>query len=220
MFRRSLVTALAFLLAGIPLPARPAGFPSLGVVTQASAAYFNASRLSAGATVFDGDRLSTASEGLLQIRGVDSLLYLPGLSGVTLHSLANGTQAQLRNGGLVFSSTRASAMEILANGAFIRPATDAPTVAQVTLVGPKELRITARRGALEFSYDSETENIAEGASYRILLDPQPTASGRPQNQQIKEPGRKRKGFWILIIGGIAWATEWAVHEALESPDRP
>ena len=111
-------------------------------------------------------------------------------------------------------------MEILANDAFIRPAADVPTVAQVTLVGPKELQITARRGALEFSYHSETESIAEGASYRIVLDRADPPQRSSQNQPIKDPRGNRKGFWILIIGGIGWATEWAVHEALESPDRP
>jgi len=220
MCRRILAMTLAFFLVDIPLSAWPAGIPALGVVTQASAAHFNTARVSAGATVYDGDRLSTESEGLLQFRGAGSLLYLPGRSGVTLHRLPNGTQAHLSTGGLIFSSARASAMEILANDAFIRPAADVPTVAQVTLIGPKELQITARRGALEFSYHSETENIAEGASYRILLDPQETASSPSKNQKIQPPGRKPKGFWILIIGGIAWATEWAVHEALESPDRP
>ena len=176
--------------------------------------------ISAGTTVYDGDRLSTESEGLLQFRGAGSLLYLPGRSGVTLHRLPNGTQAHLSTGGLIFSSARASAMEILANDAFIRPAADVPTVAQVTLVGPKELQITARRGALEFSYHSETESIAEGASYRIVLDRADPPQRSSQNQPIKDPRGNRKGFWILIIGGIAWATEWAVHEALESPDRP
>ena len=220
MCHRILAMTLAFFLVGIRLPARPAGIPSLGVVTQASAAHFNASRVFAGTTVYDGDRLSTETEGLLQFRGAGALLYLPGLSDVTLHGLPNGMQAQLRAGGLVFSSARTSAMEILANGAFIRPAADGPTVAQVTLVGPKELQITARRGALEFSYHSETENIAESASYRILLDPQETAAGHSKNADNPLPRRKSKGFWILIIGGISWATEWAVHEALESPDRP
>jgi len=142
---------LAFFLVGIPLPARPAGIPALGVVTQASAAHFNAARVSEGATVYDGDRLSTESEGLLQFRGTGSLLNLPGRSGVTLHRLRNGTQAHLRAGGLVFSSARASAMEILANDAFIRPAADVPTVAQVTLVGAKELQISARRAGVLLS---------------------------------------------------------------------
>jgi hypothetical protein len=220
MRRRILAMTLAFFLVGIPLPARPAGIPALGVVTQASAAHFNAARVSAGATVYDGDRLSTESEGLLQFRGTGSLLYLPGRSGVTLHRLPNGTLAHLRTGGLVFSSARASAMEILANDALIRPAADVPTVAQVTLVGPKELQISARRGALEFSYHHETEKIAEGTSCRIFLDsPETAASSFPQRGTVNAVHENKK-FNIVIIVLIGWATEWAAHEALESPDRP
>ena len=220
MRRRILTMTLVFSLVGIPQPTRPAGIPALGVVTQASAAHFNTARVSAGATVYDGDRLSTESEGLLQFRGAGSLLYLPGRSGVTLHRLLNGVQAHLRTGGLVFSSARASAMEINANDAFIRPAADVPTVAQVTLVGPKELQITARRGALEFSFHNETEKIAEGTSCRIFLDSTETAaSSFPQRETISAVHENRK-FKVVIIVLIGWATEWAVHEALESPDRP
>ena len=220
MCRRILATTLALLLTGVSLPARPAGIAALGVITQASGAHYNASSVSTGATVYDGDRLSTEAEGLLQFRAPSALVYLPGLSGVTLHGLANGTQAELRSGSLVFSTSRAAAMEVLANEAFIRPAADVPTVAQITILGPKELQVTARRGALKFSYHSETERIAEGASCRIVLDPQETAHGSSKNQNLTPPDRPPKGFRILIITGIGWVTEWAVHEALESPDRP
>jgi hypothetical protein len=220
MCHRILAMTLAFFLVGIRLPARPAGIPSLGVVTQASAAHFNASRVFAGTTVYDGDRLSTETEGLLQFRGAGALLYLPGLSDVTLHGLPNGMQAQLRAGGLVFSSARTSAMEILANGAFIRPAADGPTVAQVTLVGPKELKITARRGALELSYRNETEKIAEGTSCRVFLDPSGVAAQPfPQGGPVRAAHENKK-LKIVVVVLIGWATEWAVHEALESPDRP
>jgi hypothetical protein len=220
MRRRILAMTLAFLVTGISLPAQPAGTSVLGVVTQATAAHFNASKVSVGATVYDGDRLSTESEGLLQFRGTGALLYLPGLSGVTLHGLANGTQAQLRAGSLVFSTSKAAAMEILADEAFIRPAADGPTVAQVTILGPKELEITARRGALEFSYRNETEKIAEGTACRILLDA-PDAAARPLPQRGPvAAGHENRSFKIIVIVAVSWITEWAVHEALESPDRP
>jgi len=211
---------LAFLLTGISLPAQPTGTSVLGVVTQATAAHFNASKVSVGATIYDGDRLSTESEGLLQFRGAGALLYLPGLSGVTLHGLPNGTQAQLRTGSLVFSTSKAAAMEILADEAFLRPAADGPTVAQVTIVGPKELQITARRGALNFSYRNETEKIAEGTACNILLD-SPEAAPRPfPPQGPLKAGHESRSFKIVVIVAVAWITEWAVHEALESPDRP
>ena len=141
MSRRALAIVLVFLLAGIPLPARAAGALNvlpLGIVTQASRAHFNAANVSAGATIYDGDGLSTEAEGALQFRGPAALIYLPGSSGVALHALPNGTTAQLQTGTVVFSTAKAAGMEIIADQAFIRPVADGPTMAQVTMIGPKE----------------------------------------------------------------------------------
>jgi hypothetical protein len=223
MPRRALATILVFLLAGISVPARPVGAPDLlplGTVTQASGAHFNAAKVSAGATIYDGDGLSTEAEGALQFRGSAALLYLPGASGVTLHGLANGTQAQLQTGTVVFSTTKVAGMEIIAEAAFIRPVADGSTVAQVTIIGPKELQITARRGALQFSYAGETEKLAGGSSYRILLDQPESYPPSPQRKPPPVGGREGKKFKIIVIVAIAWITEWALHEVFESPDRP
>jgi hypothetical protein len=223
MSRRALATVLVYLLAGIPLPARPAGAPNvlpLGIVTQASRAHFNAANASTGATIYDGDGLSTDAEGALQFRGPAAFVYLPGSSGVTLHALPNGTQAQLQTGTLVFSTAKAAGMEIIADKAFIRPVADGPTSAQVTIIGPKELQINARRGALQFSYAGETEKLGEGASYRILLE-QPDATPLPQTQRGPvKAGHENRSFKIIVIVAIGWATEWGLHEVFESPDRP
>jgi hypothetical protein len=222
MPRRALATMLVFLLAGIPLPARPASTPNLiplGIVTQASGAHFNAAKISAGATIYDGDGLSTDAEGALQFRGPAALIYLPGSSGVTLHGLPNGTQAKLQVGTVVFSTARAGGLEILADEAFIRAVADSPTMAQVTIIGPKELQISARRGALQFSYRDETEKLAEGASYRILLD-QPESSPQSYPQRPPAKAGREKRFTIVVIVVVGWATEWALHEVFESPDRP
>ncbi len=214
---------LVFLLAGVPLPAKPAATAKLlplGVVTLASGAHFNAAKVSAGATIFDGDGLSTETEGALQFRTPAARLYLPGNSSIALHRLPNGAQAQLQAGTVVFSTAKSAAMEILADKSFIRPATDGPTVGQVTVIGPKELQITARRGALEFSYAGETEKLAEGASYRILLD-QPEATSWPKPQRRPPPaGREDRKYKIVVIGLISGITILALCEALESPDRP
>jgi hypothetical protein len=223
MPRRALATMLVFLMAGVPVPARPATAANLlplGTVTQASRAHFNAATVTSGATIYDGDGLSTEPEGALQFRGSAALLYLPGASGVTLHGQQNGMQAQLRNGTVVFSTARAAGMEVLADEAFIRPVADGPTVAQVTIIGPKELQISARRGALQFSYAGETEKLAGGASYRILLD-QPDSPPWPQSQRGPvKAGHENRMFKIIVIVAIAWITEWGVHEVFESPDRP
>jgi hypothetical protein len=221
MPRRALATFLVFLMAGIPVPARSAATPHLlplGTVTQATGAHFNAARVSAGATIYDGDGLSTEADGALQFRSPAAVFYLPGASGVTLHGLPNGTQAQLQTGTLVFSTARVAGMEIIADEAFIRPVADGPTVAQVTIIGPKELQISTRRGDLQFSYAGESEKLAGGSSYRILLD-QPESSP-PPSQRPPAAGREGKKFKIIVIVAIGWATEWAVHEVFESPDRP
>ncbi|HEX4545710.1 MAG TPA: hypothetical protein VH110_05075 [Candidatus Acidoferrum sp.] len=220
MRSRILATMLAVLLAGASLPARPAGMVPLGVVTQSSGEHFNASKVTPGATVYDGDVLSTEAEGALQLRSGAALLYLPGQSGITVHGIPSGTQAQLRMGTVVFSTAKAGAMEVLADEAFIRPMIDGPTIAQVTVVSPKELQIAARRGALEFSYRGETQKIPEGGSYRIILEPpEPAAKPFPQRVPVKA-GRESRAFKITVIVATGWITEWAVHEVLESPDRP
>jgi hypothetical protein len=224
MPRRALATMIVFLLAGIPAPVRSAAATSLlpvGTVTQASRAHFNTASVTAGSTIYDGDGLSTEAEGALQFRSPAALLYLPGASGVTLHGLANnGTQAQLQTGTLVFSTARAAGMELIADEAFIRPLADGSTVAQVTIIGPKELQINARRGDLQFSYGGETEKLAGGSSYRILLDqPDSNPPSRPQQGPVKA-GHENRSFKIIVIVAIGWITEWAVHEVFESPDRP
>lgn len=226
MGRSSLVVALACLLVGIPLPGATA---PLGIVTQSSKGHLSASDASAGATIYDGDRLLTDAGGVLRLRIGASWLYLPGQSDVTLHGATTGALADLSGGSLVFSSALASAMEIRAREARIRAAGNVPTIAQISVVGPKELRVTARRGALELTYRDETELIPEGASYRVLLDPSPAdippaINGRgPGSWPAKPPpfsGRTGKAIFLIIAGGTAWGTAWALHEAWESPDRP
>lgn len=222
MPRRAVATILVFLLAGILLPARPAGTPTvppLGIVTQATSAHFNAARVSSGATIYDGDALSTDAEGALQFRAPAAQVYLPGSSAVTLHALPSGAQSRLNAGTLVFSTAKAVAMEILVDEARIRSLADGPTIAQVTRIGPKELRIRARRGALHFSYREEEAKIPDGASYRILLDPPGSTPTFPPGPP-KEAAREGKFFTIIVIVSVGWATEWGLHEVFESPDRP
>jgi hypothetical protein len=100
------------------------------------------------------------------------MLYLARQSRMIPHCLeghANGTQASLSAGTMVFSASHLSALEILADSAHIRAAVDTTTVGQVTVIGPKTLYSYARQGALLFSYEDETEVIPEGKAYRVTL---------------------------------------------------
>ena len=226
MGRRCLAVVLACLLVGIPLRGAT---PPLGIVTQSAKGHLSTADASAGATIYDGDRLSTDAGGNLRLRTDSSSMYLAEHTDVTLHRAASGALADLAHGSLVFSSAQTAAMEVHARDARIRAAENVPTVAQISVVGPKELRVTARRGALEVTYREETERVSEGASYRVLLDPTPAdlppaLNGRGPGSWPGNPprpgGKTGKGMLLIAAGTATAVTVWVMHEAWESPDKP
>ncbi len=216
--RRSLALEVIFLLAGPPTPPRAA---VLGVVVYAHGAHLSTGAVSAGATVYDGDRFSTEAAGALRVRGEASLLDLAEEGAMILRcdpNMPGKSEAELTKGTLAFSVARAAALEIETDEARIRPAAEAPTVGQVSVTGPKELRVYARRGPLEISYRGETETIAEGKSYRVILDPR---EDDPRNEpSAKRASRGRRAILLLAISAAAAASVPAIHEMFESPDRP
>lgn len=72
-WRHSIATAVSFLVAGTPAPARP---EALGVVVAAHHALLSASEVSAGTTVYDGDQFSTGEGGSLLLRSSAAMLDL------------------------------------------------------------------------------------------------------------------------------------------------
>src|SRR5260370_28402822 len=196
----SLALEMAVFLAWNPLPASPA---LLGVVAGAERAHLNSAAVSEGATVYDGDRFSTEPGGMLLLRGDAASLDLAEESAVIVRSggkRAQSMKVELSRGTLVFRTTRAAALEVASLEALIHPAEDARTVGQVTIIGPKELRIHARRGSLQFSYRVETRTIAEGEFYRVILDP---AENDPGKKEAPKPSGRRKAFLFTAIGGGA-----------------
>jgi hypothetical protein len=216
---------IAFLLPGTSAPGRPA---AVGVVVEAYRAHLGGGAVSPGATVYDGDHFSTEEGGALRLRCNAALLDLAEKSAVLVHRVENETQdaeaqAELGEGTLVFSAARAGELEIQARDAHIRPAGNGQTVAQVSVIGPKELHIYALRGAVLFSYRSESKTIAEGESYEVILDP--PENGPEKKQTKQKPGRPPKAFLLVAGGGGAAAAAVLVYEKhkpkdMESPDRP
>jgi hypothetical protein len=131
-------------------------------------------------------------------------------------------EAELSRGTLVFRAGQAAVLEIAALQALIRWAGDAGTTGQVSIIGPKELRIRARRGSLQFSYRGETQAIAEGESYRVILNP---PEDDPKKKEGVKPVRRRNAFLFIAIAGggggaAAIILENQSHKKMESPDRP
>lgn len=218
-FRHSVALLMAGFLAWSSLPARPS---VLGVVLAAKRVHLNATAVTVGATVYDGDRFSTETGGMLRLRSGTAGLELAGESEISVQHPPSGTQGmevELDKGTLVFSSERVALLDVIAREASVRPAADTRTIAQITVTGPRELRIRAQRGALQFSYRGETETMAEGKTYRVILD-QPDDA--PNDKNPPPPARPPKVFKIVIIAEGAAIVALGIYELREpeSPDRP
>jgi len=200
---------------------------SLGTVVYAERAHMGAAAASVGATVFGGDRLSTEQSGSVQVRAGAARFLLSSASSATFLKDEATPAAILTLGSATFSTADSKAFALHVASAVIRPNTDQPTIGQVSILGPKELVVRSTRGSLSVAVEDDVRVIAEGTAYRIVLEPSdtPPAAQGPRGAGTKGYGgppikaAKSKFIWYAI-GITTLLTVWAVHEALESPDRP
>jgi hypothetical protein len=226
MTLRSLLTLqIAFLLAGTSAPAPPA---ILGVVVLADRARLNNGAVSEGATVYEGDHISTEERGALRLLCKAALLELHEKSAALVRHVGGGAQgleaqAELLQGTLVFSTAWPGKLEIEARAAHFRPAGNGRTAALVSVIGPKEFHIYARRGDVLLSYRGESATITEGESYKVILDPPEDGS---EKKQTTPPAHRPSKAFLLIAGGAGAVAAAAIvynnrdHKDMESPDRP
>jgi hypothetical protein len=205
--------------------AAPAKTASLSIVMHAERAHVGGAEASAGSTVFEGERLSTEAGGILRINLPGLKLQLDGQSSMVIGHAAGpdeSTLAELAYGTLVFSAAPKGSLIITANEGLVRLAGNAATVAQVWIVNRKELRIYARRGALEFSYRGENQTILEG-NYRVVLDPSEREVAAAGSGQTTKPPWKHRPMFILVAIATGVALGIAIPvltHHFESPDRP
>lgn len=203
-----------------------AGEPALGTVISADRAYLGTSVASVGTTIYDGDHLSTDQLGNIQLRAGAARLHLSPSSTAVITGSDGNPGAVLASGTATFSTANSKAFTLRAADAAFRAQSDAPTVAQVTLVNAKEFLVHTARGALSITYAGETQIIPEGNSYRVVLDPEPNpepaqgpeGAGSFRMRHPRAAGRSH--FMIIVVAATAALTWFAVHEALESASRP
>lgn len=223
-FRAFLAALLCATLIAAPLGSSPAN--ALGTIVAAERAHVGSAPASVGATIYAGDQLSTDAGGKLQLRGMASRLFLSESSSAAIDQRDGTFQVALSTGTAGFSTTTIKGLELLFGEGQLRPLANGPTFAQIKVAGPKELLVTTRRGALVFSLDDNSAVIPEGNTFRVILDPPAsTATQGPRGVGTKGSGgppRKagRNRFVIVVAVGVGAATVIAVHEALESPDKP
>jgi len=227
--QRLLAIAMTFSLAGIPRSAKP---DALGIVAQADHASLGSQAASEGTTIYDGDRLSTGAGGSLRLLVGQAIVYLTEQSSVIVHQdatiAAKEFEAELVSGTVVLSVTAGATSEIVASSARVRPIAETRGVVQVRLVGPHELIVFARRGPAQVFYRGESETIAEGKSYRVLLNS--SDEGASGVQGTKRSGKHGKALALISIGaataaGVALLLRSmdggaSVSKGVESPDHP
>jgi len=198
---------------------------SLGTVVYADRAHVGAAQTSVGATVFSGDRLSTEQSGSIQVRAGAARLLLSGASIATLSQEDANPAATLTLGSATFSTANSNAFALHVASAVIRPNTNQPTIARVTVLNPKELIVKSTHGSLSIAVDDDVREIPEGAAYRIVLDPNAADPQGPRGAGTKGYGgspmkaAKSRFVWFAVAA-TAVVTVFAFTEVFESPARP
>jgi hypothetical protein len=215
--RRLWAIALA---SSLVTPAGGAPPEALGIIVQANRANLGEHSASQGSSVYDGEQLSTSDGGSLLLRSGAVLLHLAEESTAIVRASGDGTarefETELTRGTVRLSVATGTVGEVCASGACVRSSGATPVVVQVSVLGPRVLSVFARRGPVTLTYHDESETIAEGRSYRVILDP--PDEGRTADRTAKKPG-KSKAFLLIAIAVTAITIPF-VGEEFESPDRP
>ena len=177
--------------------------------------------ISAGATIYSGDRLETREADTVRVRVHESQIYLHPRTVVEFRGGSSGVSATLAHGTISVSSREGQTFRILSDGAIICPVRAEATVAQVTWVNSSELLLSIARGAIQVSLDNETTTIEAGNSYRMII--QPDDAGSQDNGDHGKPRPVHAGHrkLILVLAPVAAAVVGiVVWRALVSPTYP
>jgi hypothetical protein len=207
-----LATLLCTSMMGLSLfPARAnASSAQIGIVLRAERAQLDADIVRGAEVVCDDDQLGTGGNGILRARLCGSQLYLRPSTSARVHRLANGFSADLANGTVVLASPEGGAFEVVVNGVSIRPATLKATTTEVTRVSPEDIPMTANRGQIQVSMDSEVNSIGPGTSYRMN-----TATGNlAVHPIVYHPGKVKNRLAWIILGGVIAAVTIGIIRAL------
>jgi hypothetical protein len=228
VLRGVLALSLCVSVCAYSLPLYAGGKP-LGILTLAYGAHLNASDAFAGSSVFEGERVSTDTNGKLSLRIGSSMITLAEQSAAMLQRSGGGAHMDLDAGSVYLGSAESNPLEVHVEGALLRPHGDHPAQVQIQIFGPKILQITTRQGSLDFSYGKEFRVLPEGQTYRIYLESADEPRGAPESGTVTPRPRMSTGtkvaYFILAGTGAGFAA-WGIHDLIhsnngvESPAKP
>ena len=231
----------------VALPGRAQQAAPAGVVTAATRATNGSGNISEGATVFSGDLLRTTDEGHLNVQSGTLQFALGPNSTVRIFRTLNRVIVEIERGTLAYTAKGASEdLTIYASDIRAIPKTNVPAAGRITIISRCDVNVSAVRSAIEVTSGGETKTIEETNSYRVLSEFgvdyhdswQPVLADYPDFPKDAQYHHSHShvacpaGVWqapiaaahshfgILVGGGTAVITGYALHEVFESPDRP
>jgi hypothetical protein len=220
----------------------PAANTSLGIVTNISSAHIGSSAGAEGATIFSGDYLSTDAGGVLQVRVGNVSIELQGSSSAHIFQAPYGVIVALNRGTLVYNKPSGLPnVVIVTSDVRITPVVSLPDTGRVSAEDPCNLMIQSQRGQANVQVGSASQLVEQGKAFRVRpissvierTSVSPDADNYHESHQhqscpgpaqtFKNPPPKAPSFspfTAVAVGAAIAVPIVAVHEALESPNRP
>ncbi len=223
MLRSFLVAILSVGL--INVPSFAANEKPLGLVTQATEAHLWSATVAIGTTVYPGDTLATDEGGTVRLKVGGSQFYLLSSSSATLSANSAIVNAAVARGTVGFSSNGTDQLALEIPEGIIRAANGQPGYGQVTIIGPREVIVSAYRGTLVLDNDGDLHEIPAGKSYRVTMDLEPAAepqapAGVGGNNKVVAPKRRHLLFDLIVLGAVGAASYALWYHLSESPSNP
>ena len=204
------------------LPVMAASAKPVGMVVIAEHAKVGDANAEIGADLFPGDAVSTDSTGTMRMKVGASQVYLLGSTALTLAPAENRVQANVSRGTLGFSTTAPGQLEIGTPLGIIRGADGQRVFAQVAVLSPTKMQISAYEGSLlVIARNGDQKKIGEGETYEATAAPAEPGGG--QNQQgVGGDGINWKHVAFVagaaaVLGGTALALWLEQTESCSNP---
>lgn len=211
----------ALLCAGLcNLPMMAAGDKALGMIAEAEHAHLDGVSAVTGTTIYAGDAIETEDPGVLRLRLANGQLYFSGASAATLTEHSGVAAAKLVRGTASFSIPDSTQFELETPAGIIRGSGRNAVRGQVAINNPRELIVWAVRGDLILDNDGELHTIAEGKTFRIVVEEDSATPAGDESPQAKRHKRRKLLFFLIFGGALVGTAALLWHHTGESQSDP
>jgi hypothetical protein len=193
---------------------------ALGSVVQSNNSMIDNETAMAGADVYACDVLDTDSYGNMRAQFGGSQILLAPSSEVVLDGDPNAVRVIVISGATSFSASSPAALEIDTPAGVLRESAGQAYSGTVSIIGPKELIISAARGDLVLNNGGELHTVPAGKSARVIFDRAADASCRKPGYVPKSYPPHKLAFELITVAATGGASYVIWNELQESQTKP